>query len=150
VKADFWEDVDNCKLVLDDMPTDTTTDFCQDFAQGYEPDDEYVTVTGYPVTVTEYPAAKTCEDDDYPASTKDGYPASTPYPPYKPSEGYESGKPTYTGYGSSNSTGYGSPKPTGYGSPWSAGGGKPETTDAPKWNGDVVTVTSTILTTYTV
>jgi hypothetical protein len=36
VKADFWEDVDNCMLVLDDLPADLTTDFCQDWTYGSE------------------------------------------------------------------------------------------------------------------
>jgi hypothetical protein len=36
VKADFWEDVDNCKLVLDDLPADLTPDFCQDWTYGSE------------------------------------------------------------------------------------------------------------------
>lgn len=90
VKADFWEDVDNCKLVLDDLPADLTTDFCNDWTYGYAPEDEYVTVTGYPVTVTEYPDAKTCEGEGYSTTTK--YAASTPEP--SKSKGYSYTKPT--------------------------------------------------------
>lgn len=88
VTADFWEDVDNCKLVLDDLPADLTTDFCHDWTYGYEPEDEYVTVTGYPVTITEYPDAKTCDGEGYSTTTK--YPESTP----EPSKGYQQSKPT--------------------------------------------------------
>lgn len=92
VKADFWEDVDNCKLVLDDLPADLTGDFCHDWTYGYYPEDEYVTVTDYPTTVTEYPDAKTCDGEGYSTTTK--------YPEYstEPSKGYEPSKPTYTPY----------------------------------------------------
>lgn len=90
VNADFWEDVDNCELVLNDLPNDLTTDFCQDWTHGYAPEDEYVTVTGYPVTVTEYPDVKTCEGEGYSTTTK--YPESSPKPP----EGYWASKPTTT------------------------------------------------------
>jgi len=86
VNADFWEDVDNCKLVLDDLPADLTADFCHDWTYGYEPEHQYVTVTDYPVTVTEYPDAKTCEGEGYSTTTK--YPES--------SEGYQSSQPTPT------------------------------------------------------
>lgn len=101
VKADYWEDVDNCKLVLDDLPSDITTDFCHDWTYGYHPEDEYVTETGYPVTVTEYPDAKTCDDEGYKTTTKDGYATSTPEPSkdYKPSKPtYEASKPTSEAY----------------------------------------------------
>lgn len=91
VKADFSEDVDNCELVLKDMPVDLTTEYCNGWTSGYQPEEEYTTVTGYPVTITEYPDAKTCDDGDYAKSTKEGYPASTPEPP----KGYETGKPTW-------------------------------------------------------
>jgi hypothetical protein len=76
VKADFWEDVDNCELVLNDLPVDTTTDFCNDWTNGYQSEDGYVTVTGPAVTVTEYPAAETCDGEGY--STTTVYPATTP------------------------------------------------------------------------
>ena len=82
VKADFWEDVENCKLVLDDLPTDLITDFCHDWTYRYEPEDKFVTITGHPVIVTEYPDAKTCDSEGGKTTTK--YPKSTP----EPSEGY--------------------------------------------------------------
>lgn len=78
VKADFWEDVDNCELVLKDLPADLTTDFCNDWTYGYQPDEEYTTVTGYPVTITEYPEAKTCNDGGYQTTTKEDYGTSKP------------------------------------------------------------------------
>lgn len=90
VNADFWEDVDNCHLVLNDLPADLTSDFCHDWTYGYEPEKEWVTVTGYPVTVTEYPDAKTCEGEGYSTTTK--YPESTD----EPSTGYQSSQPTPT------------------------------------------------------
>lgn len=88
VNADFSEDVDNCKLVLEDLPADLTTEFCQDWTSGYQPDYDYATVTGIPVTITEYPEAKTCESEGY--STTTGYPEYTP----GPSNGYQPWKPT--------------------------------------------------------
>lgn len=94
VKADFWEDVDNCELVLNDLPVDITTEFCNDWNSGYQPDEEYTTVTGYPVTVTEYPEAQTCDEGGYATTTKDGYPASTPW---SSKGGYQTSKPTSKG-----------------------------------------------------
>ena len=76
VKADFWEDVDNCELVLNDMPADITTDFCNDWTNGYQSEDGYATVTGPAVTVTEYPAAETCDGEGYSTTTE--YPGTTP------------------------------------------------------------------------
>lgn len=102
VKADYWEDVANCELVLHDLPADLSTNFCHDWTSGGEEEIGYVTVTGYPVTVTEYPGANTCE--------------------------------VSTGYEPAKTTSAPAPPPT----------------DAPKYDGDVVTVTSTVLTTYTV
>jgi hypothetical protein len=90
VNADFSEDVDNCKLVLDDLPADLTTDFCHDWTSGYAPEDASVTVTGPPVTITEYPDAKTCEGEGYSTTTE--YPKSTP----EPSEGYSAKYPDAT------------------------------------------------------
>ncbi|KAJ8113193.1 hypothetical protein OPT61_g4616 [Boeremia exigua] len=86
VNGEFWEDVDNCKLVLDDLPADLTNEFCHDWSYGYEPKDEYVTVTGYPVTVTEPAYGNTCDDYGYP--TTSGYPEYTKYPDYSTSDKY--------------------------------------------------------------
>jgi hypothetical protein len=87
VNADFWEDVDNCRLVLDDLPADITTDFCHDWTYGYEPEDNCVTITGPPVTVTEYPDAQTCTDEGgYTTTTKEGYQPSNPTSKDKGSE----------------------------------------------------------------
>jgi hypothetical protein len=80
VKADFWEDVDNCELVLNDLPADLTTDFCNDWTNGYQAEDGYVTVTGPAVTVTEYPAAETCDGEGYSTATE--YPKPTEAPGY--------------------------------------------------------------------
>lgn len=80
VKADFWEDVDNCELVLNDLPADTSTDFCNDWTNGYQSEDGYVTVTGPAVTVTDYPAAETCDGEGYSTTTE--YPKPTEAPGY--------------------------------------------------------------------
>ncbi|KAJ4983809.1 hypothetical protein SVAN01_10672 [Stagonosporopsis vannaccii] len=146
VNADFWEDVDNCKLVLDDLPADLTSDFCHDWTYGYEPEYEYVTVTGYPVTVTEYPDAKTCEGEGYSTTTK--YPEPTP----ESSTDYQSSQPTPTWESStapessSDSTSVPGDSTTAPNDSTTAAPDQTSATDVP--GGADVTVTSTIYTTY--
>ncbi|KAG9202787.1 hypothetical protein G6514_004041 [Epicoccum nigrum] len=95
VEADFWEDVDNCELVINDIPANLTTDFCNDWTNGYQAEDGYVTVTGPAVTVTEYPAAETCDGEGYSTTTE--YPKPTEAPDYgttpapEATGGYETG-----------------------------------------------------------
>ncbi|KAJ4381500.1 hypothetical protein N0V86_002860 [Didymella sp. IMI 355093] len=109
VNADFSEDVDNCKLVLDDLPADLTTDFCHDWTSGYAPEDASVTVTGSPVTITEYPDATTCEGEGYSTTTEyPEYPESTP----ESSEGYSTAK--YPEATPESSQGYPALVPTNY------------------------------------
>ncbi|KAH6632950.1 hypothetical protein C7974DRAFT_423398 [Boeremia exigua] len=151
VKADFWEDVDNCKLVLDDLPADLTTDFCYDWTYGYEPEDEYVTITDYPVTVTEYPDSKTCEGEGYSTTTK--YPEYTTTP--EPSKNYWATAPTSGTNGTTEVPSETTSVPDETTTSSSEITGSSETTDAPEptetpeGEGDAdVTVTSTIYTTY--
>jgi hypothetical protein len=96
VTADFNEDVENCGLVLDDMPSTLVEPFCHDYVGGYYTPTITYTVTDPPETYyTTQTVDAYCTKEVYP--TGGYYPGKPKYPyasggwkPYKP-QPYETG-----------------------------------------------------------
>jgi hypothetical protein len=99
VTADFNEDVENCGLVLDDMPTTLVEPFCHDYVGGYYTPTVTYTVTDAPETYyTTQTVDAYCTKEVYPTggyyppSDKPKYPYATGgWKPYKP-QPYETSK----------------------------------------------------------